>query len=277
MRISLSVLVNRYLNHLRRDGKSTNTLSAYATDLKQLLAILHDESIHSLTPDKLSLDLAPRLNSLAPSSQVRKLTTIREFLLWAFHAGYLTQKIIPSIKISKTVIQRSAQPLSPSQLVRLRRMATVSERFLLELLLQTGMRLSDACTLKFKHLTSQFVMHPRQRTSISITAPLDNALTRYRQVHTIPPKGFVLMNQFKRPLSVRSATSVLANLSRRAGVRHATARNLRATFIARQVNMGVPIEVIGDIAGHETLAPLEKLYRSRRSVPSNSKVTLAPV
>lgn len=85
------------------------------------------------------------------------------------------------------------------------------------------------------------------------------------------------MNQFNRPLSTRSATSALAFLAHRAGVRHATPKNLRATFIVHQLAQGTSPMDIQRILGFETLAPLAPYLASAAGTAGNTIITLAQV
>ena len=237
------LLVNRYLNYLRRDGKSVLTLSAYANDLKQFSGCKMDVKQYR-----------EMLADYAPNSQARKLTTAREFLKWAKHKGYVREDFAADIGRPKRKTVSPAKPLTASQIARLRRTATVQERLLLELILQTGMRIPEVLAIKMKHLKiGRHREEPRQRRDdvaisggslamthvrIPISGMLRQSLDYYLAAVTRGPRSYLLVSaRTGRPPGVRAAGMMLAKLGRRAGVRGVTPRNLRTTFIGARARI----------------------------------------
>ncbi len=220
------LLASRYLNYQKREGKSVLSLSAYATDLKQLLAVKMDVKQYRRT-----------LAGYAPNSQARKLTTTREFLKWAKDKGYIKDNFVADVGRPKRKTISGARPLTASQIARLRRTATVQERLLLELLLQTGMRLPEVLELKMKHLNLKKSEIRNPKSEISISNFLRQALEYYLAAFSRGPRSYLLVSgRTGRPYSARMAGMILAKLGKRAGVRGVTPRNLRATF--RNVGRG---------------------------------------
>lgn len=242
------ILINRYLNSLKQSGKSILTLSAYATDLKQFSAAIGPTPLAHLTSPKLTRLQTPPPASLrealraggasatggqatnnqqlitrfSPNSRARKLTTIREFLKWCFSKGYLKKDLSKDIKAVRRITVSPTKPLSASQLYRLRSKADVKERLILELIISSNLKLSSIVKLKMKDvsLPSSIIHH-----SSFISQSLEYYLAQYPR----GPKSYLLTNKFNRPMSVRTLSSILKNLSRRAGVKHGTFRNLRET------------------------------------------------
>lgn len=222
------ILINRYLNSLRQSGKSILTLSAYATDLKQFISLISPISLVppiSLTP-KIIADYEFKLKGkLSPNSQVRKLTTIREFLKWCFSKGYLKKDLSEAIKPIRRITISPAKPLSPSQIYRLRSKADVRERLILELIISSNLKLSSIVKLKMK----SFVPRPSSFVLNSPSPRLRQALEYYLAQFPRGPKSYLLNNKFNRPMSVRTLSSILKNLSKKAGVKYGNFRNLRET------------------------------------------------
>ena len=214
------ILINRYLNSLRQSGKSILTLSAYTTDLRQFSASLQVpfEHLSASLLTSYSLLLAP----LAPNSAARKLTTIRDFLKWGFSKGYLKKDLSGIIKPVRRITISPAKPLSKSQIYRLRSKADVKERLILELIISTNLKLSAIVKLKMKDisLSSSIIHH-----SSFIRQSLDYYLAQFPR----GPKSYLLANKFNRLMSARTLSSILKNLSFRAGVKHGTYRNIRQT------------------------------------------------
>ena len=179
------------------------------------------------------------LAGYAPNSQARKLTTAREFLKWAKNKGYIREDLAADLGRPKRKTVSGAKPVTALQIARLRRAATIQERLLVELILQTGMKLSQILSLKMKHLNlREFrIQNSEFRIFIPITKYLRQALEYYLAAVTRGPRSYLLVSaKTGRPYSVRMAGMILAKLGKRAGVRGVTPRNLRATF--RNVGRG---------------------------------------
>lgn len=225
------MVANRFLNEQRRSGKSVLTLSAYATDLKQFLSLLSPfarrslgeggPSVSSVSPADLKTVCRKWTAGLSSNAAARKLTTLRSFLKWGYEKGYIKKDLSAGVLRPKRQTVTAAKPLTASQIVRLRRTATVQERLLLELLLSTGMRLAEALAIKMKRLKKR----------IPMTDQLRQSLDYYLAAVTRGPRSYLLVSpRTGRPPGVRTAGMMLAKLGKRAGVQGVNPRNLRATF-----------------------------------------------
>lgn len=272
-------IINRFLNSQRKSGKSILTLSAYATDLKQFCSLAPPVSLAAFTPSQLSSCCRQLTTGLASNSCARKLTTIREFLRWAYASGYVQNDIAGSIVLPRRSTVRPAKPLSLVQLARLRRAADVRERLLLELLLQTGMKLTDAVSVRMKHLVSlrSAISLPGRAIRIPLTPSLRQALNQYLASTPRGPKSTLLANSVGHPLSIRTASTMLAALARHSGVRHATARDLRTTFIVRQLEAGTPVAVIQHLVGHGNSVTTQRYLPAAESLSLKSPLKLFPL
>lgn len=273
------LLINRFLNHLRRDRKSVLTLSAYATDLKQFSAAISPTSITYLTNPKLTTHNQQLLSHFSSNSRARKLTSIREFLHWCYRKGYLALDLSQHIDRPERQTQHPVKPLSQTQIGRLRRHANDLERLVLELLLQTGMRLSEIITIKMKNLNIEksVLRHPLSAISYPLSGHLFQAITYYLESKKHKASDDLLMNSLGEKLSTRTAHGILALLSRKARVRDVTPRNIRATFIIRQLNAGVSIETLQQATGHKTIAPLARYLAQTKPLPHNRKIELVEI
>lgn len=269
-----SVILNRFLNELGRRGKSPNTLSAYATDLKQFAGFLNETSLKRLSPTNLS-GFTRHIANFSVNTQARKLSSIREFLRWAHQQDYTDENLSDHIPAPKRYSRNPVRSLSSSQIERLRRNATPMERLLLELVLQTGMRLRDVVALHSKHVSSRMLIIPSSRLKLPLIGPLQKAVARYRIIRSVGDRSAMISNAHGRPISVRTATTILKNLARRAGVRNATARNLRTTFIVRQLAEGISPIIIQRIIGHSSLETTQQYASLNRRITRSGPLALA--
>lgn len=270
--MTVSVILNRFLNELGRSGKSPNTLSAYATDLKQFVISLHEQSADDVSLKDL-LHFRQSIEQSSFNTRVRKLTTLRAFLRWCHRQGFTRDDLSKRIALLKRHSVRPVHPLSSTQIGRLRREATPLEQFLVEIILQTGMRLRDVVLLRSKHISDRSVTIPSSGLKLPLAEPLQKVLATCRLIRPFGERSAILYNTYGRPISVRTATTILKNLARRAGVRNATARNLRTTFIVRQLEADIPFPTIQKITGFQTLGSLS-MYR-RLNSQQTKKSTIA--
>ncbi len=224
--------VSRYLNYQKREGKSVLSLSAYATDLKQFLSFLSSPPA-LVSPQQVKAICQKWTGALKPNAAARKLTTLRSFLSWAYRKGYIKNDLSANVIRLKRKTAFPARPLTASQIARLRKTATVRERLLLELLLQTGMRLPQILSLKMRHLDLRKfrIQNSEFRIFIPATDLLRQALEYYLAAVTRGPRSYLLVSaKTGRPPGTRAAGMMLSKLGKRAGVRGVTPRNLRTTF-----------------------------------------------
>ena len=225
------ILINRYLNYLRQSGKSILTLSAYATDLKQFSISISPTPFALLTNPKLTTNNQQLITSFSLNSAARKLTTIRDFLKWGFSKGYLKKDLSGIIKPVRRITISPAKPLSKSQIYRLRSKADVKERLILELIISTNLKLSAIVKLKMKHINlGSSTIYDLSSTIFPVSPHLKQSLDYYLAQFPRGPKSYLLANKFNRLMSARTLSSILKNLSFRAGVKHGTYRNIRKTF-----------------------------------------------
>lgn len=272
-------IINRFLNHLRRDRKSILTLSAYATDLKQFSAVISPKPLAALSSSLFTFYCVPFTRQFSLNSRARKLTSIREFLRWCHQQGYIKKDLSLLIDHPKRESREPAKPLSRTQIGRLRRSANPLERLLLELLLQTGLRLRDIVKLKTKNvnLNNSSLTLPYTNNHLPMTGHLFQVLEYHFESKGHHASDALVMSPRGKKISIRTATTLLANLSKKARVHGATPRNIRTTFIVRQLEAGTPIETLQHITGHQTIAPLERYLAQTKSLSHNRKVVLANV
>ncbi|MDZ7586404.1 MAG: site-specific integrase, partial [Patescibacteria group bacterium] len=208
------ILINHYLNFLRRSGKSILTLSAYATDLRQFSVSISPTPITLLTQPKLVTNNQQLITNFSPNSASRKLTTIRDFFKWCFSKGYLKKDLSGFVKPVRRITISPAKPLSTSQIYRLRSKADVKERLILELIIDTNLKLSAIVKLKMKHINlGSSMIYDLSSTIFPISPRLNQSLNYYLAQSPRGPKSYLLANKFNRPMSVRTLSSILKNLS----------------------------------------------------------------
>ena len=150
---SLKSLLPKFIENLQAKGRSPSTVLAYRADLEQLINFL--ESKNKATTDQIvQADIESFRDTLlnqkyTAKSVSRKLNAIKTFFRWMVIEGKLTSN--PSEDVAHPKIQ-SAMPkfLSPLEYRALRDVVRDDLRIaaIVELILQTGLRISEVANLK---------------------------------------------------------------------------------------------------------------------------------
>lgn len=147
-------LIDRFVEHLRfSEGKSKNTLMAYASDLRTFGDPKKPISLKNIDEKWLNGELQRfAKENLSARSQARRLSSLRMFFKWLENIGEVEQNIsafLPSPKLPKSL----PKALSQKELVDILKAiptedeAGLRERLVVELLYGCGLRVSELCGL----------------------------------------------------------------------------------------------------------------------------------
>src|SRR6266581_5375431 len=151
--------LTRYLNSLTGRNLSEHTASAYRTDLLQFLSFLTENDISVTSPEKITrthiLDYLSHLANLGRSgvTRSRKLAAIREYCKFL-----VTENILPASPTENIVRPKGERKqrvfLRVDEYMRLLNAAAGNSRdyAILQLFLQTGIRVAELCGLELSHV-----------------------------------------------------------------------------------------------------------------------------
>jgi site-specific recombinase XerD len=184
-----------YLGWLQLEAnRSPNTVRAYQSELGKLMAFLaangHTLALSDLQHDDLRAyqrHLAGRLKS--PASRARALVAIRSWLRWLAKEGITERDLSNGITLPK-LEQRLPKPIDPDELIRLlaalptETMADKRDRALVQFLISTGCRISEALALDrtdFPRTGNRLVVTGKgsKQRSVYLTADARSALEDY--------------------------------------------------------------------------------------------------
>ncbi len=265
--------ISAFIRALHETSKSEHTLIAYKKDLEQLSAYLsekHISKVENITEKSLReyFDYLAK-NDLSAKTISRKLNSTRTFF------KYLeSEKIIsnnPASSISHPKIE-SVQPriLTEMEYRALRDAARVDARTytIIEILLQTGIRIGELCRIKLPDLDltkgdKSVLRVSEYGSNTSRSIPLNKkAVSVFKQYLDIRPNNtktnqlFITKNG--NPLLVRNVRASIDNVFRKAGIENAKVNDLRNTFIAHHLARGTNIFILSQIIGHKRISTTEK-------------------
>lgn len=264
---SMQNVVAGFIADLKKGGKSEYTLVAYKKDLEQFSDYLSSQNksgvgqverqdiegfIRNLIEDK----------SYTKKSASRKLNSIRTFFRYLKGGGLVSSNPASDIAHPKYE-QAPPRILSRLEYRGLRDVAKDDPRTfaMVELLLQTGMKIGELAELKLEDVspTSVTVVSGKNRTrSVPLNKAAANALKEYLRVRPPFPDTHIFITRTGRPMRIRNIRQIINRCFLDVGVQGATVNDLRNTFIAHQLTSGAGLEYIAQIVGHRRLSSTER-------------------
>ena len=260
-------LLPKFVESLQEKGRSPSTLLAYRADLEQLVNFLIDKN--KVLPNQiLSSDLESFRDTLltqkyTPKSVSRKLNAIKTFFRWLVSERYLTSD--PSSAVAHPKIQTSAPKfLSQMEYRALGDIVRSDARIaaIVELILQTGLRISEVATLKTPNLNGQTLKIESYATQPERTIPLNLRAQEALKTHiTQKPKvdsDYIFVSKTGKPLAVRNIRAAVDRYMQRAEIPNYSVNDLRTTFIIENLKAGVDLILLSQVVGHKRLSTTEK-------------------
>lgn len=260
-------LLPKFIDYLKSKDRSPATILAYRSDLDQLVDFLIQKNKvlpEAIRPDDLD---SFRDNLLAdkytPKSVSRKLNAVKTFFRWM-----VSQNIIlsdPSSSVAHPKIE-NALPKFMSQLeYRALRDVTRSDPRILaivELILQTGLRISEVAGLKTANvrdseLTIEAYATQPQRT-IPLNKPGKEALNLYLTIRPKVDSPYVFVSKNGRPLAVRNIRASISRYMQKAELPNYSVNDIRTTFMVENLKQGVDLVLLSQVSGHKRLSTTER-------------------
>lgn len=186
---------------------------------------------------------------------------------WAHATGRIDRNIATGIKIVSSPPQQAREPFTKEEVDKLIMIAGERENtkylaFLIKLAWETGMAITDACTLKWGHidLSKCIITRPRTKTGTLQIAPFDfggrlhDAIIEQQKetIHVfgkIAPEYPVCLKACRAP---NHSSEAFTKLVKKSGMPPRTFHSLRGTFVTDCVNKNVPLPVAMSMVGIKT-------------------------
>jgi site-specific recombinase XerD len=244
------------------------TREEYQNDLEDFIGFLEKSGIthvRELGLPSIERSIAQlEQKGYASLTRKRKVVTIRSFLLFLYQDGHI------DTNIAKMVILPFAESTIPNFLTqtecdRLREACAESprDRAIVELLLQTGIKLSELTRLtlndiefaKIGKMGCGFVRivggRGKKDRLIPINVQTWLALRNYLETRKGTTNQTLFLNRFDEPLGDRGVQKMLRRDLKKAGIEKASIHTLRHTFGAHHIAKGTSLKTIQDVMGHK--------------------------
>lgn len=270
----------KYLTHARTS--SDHTSKSYANDLRQFLAPLGVEKIlltsvtqggsfqieWNKSPGKISnVDPLPlhlirvaqaNWGALSPASRNRKAAAVRGFLKWLYSESHLPEDWSTRLASAK-VSQKLPHFISVDEALGvLRALEPGVARTLVLLLYGGGLRVSEACGLRWRDLVrdarSLRVSGKGGRTRVVALPEL-----AWKSLFELPERGTYILSGSEVAMSSRKAYSLVRESGAKAGLlRPLHPHALRHSYATHLLTSGADLRIIQELLGHRSLAATQK-------------------
>ena len=256
-----------FKKYLSENKRSLSTIVAYSKDIEQLVSFLKElskEHFHDVTKEDLESFLAKMTkNGYAPKSISRKLNSTRTFYRFLKINEYITDD--PSLLVAHPRYQLAApRILTPTEYRALRDAAGNDHRMfaVIELLLQTGIRIGELAALKISDIQKgQLHIAPYEK-HVERVVPLNSraqeALNRYIKIRPKANSEHLFITKSGKPFLIRNIRTAVERYFRLAEVKNAKVNDLRHTFLSHHLKHGVSLILISKVLGHKRISTTER-------------------
>lgn len=286
--IQLHEAHSKFVNHLHEKNRSKSTVLAYGKDIEQLLEYLKQSGlthVQHVKKDHLEKFMTKLTDEGYTSKSIsRKTNSTKTFFRYLQINEFISDD--PATLITHPSYETKApRILSKTEYRALRDAAKNDIRVytIIELLLQTGIRIGELANLKledisFSHDTQPGELHITGAGKMNRIVPLnkssENALKKYLEIRPQVKEKTVFITKTGRPLLVRNIRTAIDRYFRLAGIKDAKVNDLRHTFVAHHLKSGTSLVLISKIAGHKRLSTTEKYLEYIQPEENSDKVRL---
>src|SRR5215210_1790737 len=265
-------MLETYTKHLQTIGKSAHTVKAYAHDLGGFAQWFTQTMGEAFEPqaigprDIAAYRSAQLTHGKKPATVNRRLVALQRFYKWALQHGHTTQS---PFEVLEGVRVKQQQGIAPKWLTERQQLAlvrtvrkgqSVRDLAIIELLLKAGLRVSELVdlTLADVELSDRAgkVIVRRGKGEKYREVPLSKevraALTNYLQERVAEGSQRLFLGQ-RGPVNVPGVQYLVSKYAYQARLGEITPHQLRHTFGKNLVDVGVSLEQVAALLGHESL------------------------
>jgi site-specific recombinase XerD len=259
----------KFTENLRANGKAHATVIAYSKDIEQLADFLSKRSktlLSEVVPEDLEAfkELLKKQRYTSKSIS-RKINSIKAFFRFCVSEGLVEGN--PTQEISQPKFdQTPPRILSRLEYRALRDSCRADARMhaIVEILLQTGMRISELAYLQLtdidleRELIYIQAQNSREARRIPLNAAAKKSILDYLKLRPRAKEKTLFLTKTCRPFLVRNIRTAIDRYFRLAGVKDAKVNDLRHTFVVEQLKAGTPLVYVSQLVGHKRITTTEK-------------------
>ncbi len=284
--VSLRDAHQQFLGHLQGKSRASATILAYGKDIEQLVSFL--QSINKTDPQEVSPeDLQSFMDKLSKEDYTaksisRKTNSTKTFFKFLKVSNLITND--PATQLLHPKFEnKPPRILTKLEYRALRDAARSDVRMLavIELLLQTGIRIGELAQLRIEdvNLADNSTLHiPPFEGANERIIPLNKSaaesIRKYLVLRSKTQSHSLFITKTGRPLLIRNIRTAIDRYFRLAGIKDAKVNDLRHTWVAHQLQAGVPMTMVSKLAGHKRISTTERYLQFIQNHNSEGKVKL---
>lgn len=279
---SLIAAQKRFLDYLKKQGKSSSTILAYNNDLNQFADFLSKRQITQITSvGKEQIEEFKEFlnfNKYLPKSASRKLNAIKSFFRYLKNQNLIEGN--PSENVDYPQYESKAPRILTQMEYRSLRDAVRNDirmSAVIEILLQTGMRIGELARLELEDLKDNQIRirtYESQPERLIILNPAaKKSLDHWLDFRPKTKTKNIFITKTGRPFLIRNIRTIINRYFKEAEIKNATINDLRHTFIAHQLGNGTSVVLIQKLVGHKRLSTTEK-YLNLINQSSEAKIKI---
>lgn len=266
------MILKRYKACLLIAGKSQKTIVAYEYTIKKLFAALQKNFV-DMTVSDLRYFLAYEKNRGVSNRTLENTRVqISAFFTWLLDEELINKNPCRTIKPIKYTDEVKL-PFSSVELDALRSACkNKKERALIEVLISSGVRVSELCSLKISDINFDTLAvmvrqgkGNKQRT-VYISELANKHLVEYLTSRNVNG-DYLFYNKWQEPMNTGGVRHLLNVIAERARVTNVHPHRFRRTFATGMANRGMDIQEIARLLGHSSLnTTLKYVYSSEEKI-----------
>lgn len=266
----------KFIDSLKTKGRAEATIIAYSKDIEQLVDYLERNSkvnVHEVSKG----DIDNFLKHLSDANYTKK-TISRKINAIKTFFKYLSDEKIAENDPAQYIQHPKLEQNAPRILSKIEYRAlrdTVKDdtrtKAIVEILLQTGVRISELAFMKMAHLhlsdneAQSYLEIPGTRSTPGRTIPLNKAVKEtiedYLKDRPNSKIDNVFVTKTGNPLLVRNIRATLGRYFKQIGLENVTVNDLRHTFVAEHLRRGASVLLVSKVAGHKRLTTTENYLK----------------
>ena len=273
----------KFQDFLKSKNRATATILAYGKDVEQLidfLGALEKNNIHEVAGTDIQAFLTKlQGEGYTPKSLSRKLNSTRTFYRYLKVNEYITDD--PSLLVDHPKYELNPpRILSPLEYRALRDAASVDSRIyaIIEVLLQTGIRIGELANLRVEDIADNSlhirIYEGHEAREVPLNRRGKEALKRYMEIRANTTDNHLFVTKTGRPFLVRNIRDAVERYFKKAGIENVKINDLRHTFVAHHLKLGVSLVFLSKVLGHKRLSSTERYLQYVKDYKSGESTSL---
>ena len=253
-------------------GLTLNTIDSYRRDLRGASDLLEkNKNISNISTEDINNLLSIWYKTLSPSSQTRRISSLKQFFEWMVYEGKLKKNLFRDI-VSPKINVLPPKILSEQEINMLINYTKSSDspknimmKCIIELLYSTGLRVSELIKLE----TNEFISDPKtiivigkgkkQRmvalTKASRLAIKEWIIERHKQKNSISSK-YLFASKSQQHISRQTVAYYIKKIGINLGLKsnYITPHGIRHSFASHMLTRGADLRTIQLLLGHSNIS-----------------------